>query len=143
MSFHYRILTKSHELRQLSQVFGHVFEDERSVNEGNLTQILGDSHVYPLGAFAGETLIGGLIAYEFLLMDGRREFYLYDIGVLPEFQKQGIGTGLIEELKKEAQKRGVKTIFVEAGADDETAVAFYRSLNEEELLVRHFNIHVQ
>jgi ribosomal protein S18 acetylase RimI-like enzyme len=71
--------------------------------------------------------------------------YLYDIAVTPAFQKQGIGTGLIRALCDEARRRGVSTIVVEAEADDEPAVAFYRSLlrhGGEEIAVRHFNLPV-
>lgn len=87
-------------------------------------------------------LWGGLSAHELPLISGAKEFYLYDIGVLPEYQKIGIGTGLINELKYEARSRDISTIFVEAEADDESAVAFYRSLDEEEFAVQHFNLSV-
>lgn len=134
------VLHDTSHLKTLSSIFGHVFETEAGVSE-TASQNLGP-HLCAIGAMNDKDLVGGLVAYELPLINGPKEMYLYDIAVLPDFQRQGIGTMLIEGLKAEAKRRGVSTIFVEAEADDVGAVAFYRTLNCEEIAVNHFNISV-
>jgi len=142
MNIIFRKISNIEDLQKLVSIFDIVFEKQSNPNVRHLENIISNNTVFNLGAFVDNTIVGGLSAHELSLISGDKEFYLYDIGVLPEYQKIGIGTGLINELKKEAKERGISTIFVEAEADDDGAVAFYRSLNEEEIDVRHFNIKV-
>ncbi len=144
MDITYSTLSDLEEIRQLQKVFQNAFEGSDSKKHLALVQKENhvDSDVCIIGAISDSRVIGGLVAYELRLLNGTKEMYLYDIAVLPEFQKKGIGTKLIDLLKEEGRRRGATTIFVEAEADDDTAVAFYRSLGEEELEVRHFNISI-
>lgn len=138
----YKKISDLENLQKIVSIFDIVFEKKSSPGIEHLKKILSEDRVFNLGAFINNNLIGGLSAHEMSLVSGNKEFYIYDIGVLPEYQKMGIGTSLIRELKNEAKLRGISTIFVEAEADDDEAVAFYRSLGEEEITVRHFNISV-
>ncbi len=142
MSVVFRKITNTKDLQKLVAVFDVVFKKKTNLSEEHLNILLLNYVVFNLGAFIDNVLVGGISAHELSLISGNKEFYIYDIGVLPEYQKMGIGTGLIKELKKEAKIRGISTIFVEAESDDEGAVAFYRSLNEEEVAVKHFNLSV-
>lgn len=142
MNLTFRKISNTEDLQKLVSIFDIVFEKKSDPDINDLKNIILNKSIINLGAFADDTLVGGLSAHELALISGNKEFYIYDIGVLSEYQKMGIGTGLINELKKEAKERGISTIFVEAEADDEGAVSFYRSLNEEEIIVRHFNIKV-
>lgn len=142
MNITYKKITNIEDLQKLVLVLDAVFEHKNKPSAEYLNKILLNKTVFNLGAFVDGALVGSLSAHELPLISGIKEFYLYDIGVLPEYQKMGIGTGLVKELKKEAALRGISTIFVEAEADDEGAVAFYRSLNEEEVTVQHFNLTV-
>lgn len=137
-----RRLATAHELRNLQELFTVVFESEpgRTVSDEYLEKLLQKAEFLALGAFDGDRLVGGVTAYELDLISGVKEFYLYNIAVHGEYQKQGIGKHLMEALREEARARGVDTIFVEAESDDGGAVAFYRSLKAEELSVAHFNI---
>lgn len=140
MNVVFRKITNIDDLQKLLTVLDDVFEKKSNPDTKYLNDLLINNNVFNLGAFVDDILVGGLSAHELPLISGTKEFYLYDIGVLPEYQKMGIGTELIKELKKEAKARNISTIFVEAESDDEGAVAFYRSLNEEEVYVSHFNI---
>lgn len=132
------------DLRQLHAVFNLVFEskDSSPPSKDNIESLLQRKDICFLVVLSEEKVVGGLAAYELQLLSGEREFYLYDIGVHPDYQKQGIGTKLIQELKKQARTRNISTIFVEAESDDMGAVAFYKSLNAEQLKVEHFNISI-
>lgn len=52
---------------------------------------------------------------------------LYNIGVQPEKQKQGIGKKLMKNLIDECSQTGVRNIFLEVRASNAGAINFYRS----------------
>src|SRR5215831_8191005 len=128
------------DLADLYAVFGLAFESERTgAAGGNFSSLLGRNDICFLVALSEGVVVGGLSAYEMELLSGEKEFYLYDIGVHPAHQRKGLGAMLIKELKKQAQARGISTIFVEAESDDSGAVSFYKSLGAEQIKVDHFN----
>lgn len=134
------VLKEVTHLKTLSRIFDTVFEAE--TNSAEETPLIQNPSLCAIGAMYENTIVGGLVAYELPLLNGTKEMYLYDIAILPDFQRRGIGTMLIATLKDEAKQRGASTIFVEAEADDTAAVAFYRTLESEEIAVRHFNISI-
>lgn len=135
-------LSNISEVRQLISVFSLAFESKYEVEDSYLLEMLTNSTALILGAFAEEEVLGGLVAFQINPIHGKREFYIYDIVVHPNHQRRGIGKRLIKELKEEARKRGIETIFVEAENEDTHAVLFYRTLGGEEVLVNHFNFKV-
>ena len=137
-----RTLTTVSELYALADVFARAFESAYPLTDTYATQVVSDKRQCILGAWLDTTLVGGLVAYEMQPLHGTKEFYIYDIAVDPAHQKRGIGTMLLTQLESEARARGIGTICVEAEADDDGAVAFYRSLQGEEIAVRHFNFKV-
>ncbi len=130
------------ELQQLIMVFSLAFKNDYTVSDPYLQSLLQNDSATVLGAYVEKELVGGLVAFEILPIHGSKEMYIYDIAVHPGHQKQGIGKKLIEHLQQIAKEKGVKTIFVEAEAEDDHAVAFYRALGGEEVLVNHFNFNV-
>ena len=66
-----------------------------------------------LVAFSGETLLGSacLVAHD---MDTRMDLspWLATLFVAPEHQNQGVGSALVERAVEEAQKLGVKTLYL-------------------------------
>lgn len=130
------------ELQALMRVFASAFETEYVAGDAYLTEMIVNPAGVYLGALSGKALVGGLVAFLMTPIHGTKELYIYDIAVLPVYQKQGIGRLLIEQVKQVAKEHGVGTIFVEAEADDPGAVAFYRVLGGEEVAVNHFNFSV-
>ncbi len=55
------------------------------------------------------------------------EIFLYDLAVKPEYQRMGIGKGLLQSLKEYCLKNGIKEFFVMAHEEDEHAIEFYRA----------------
>ncbi len=50
------------------------------------------------------------------------------IGVLPRFQRRGVGTLLIEGLARAAKRADAKRLFLEVAADNQAAFELYRKL---------------
>lgn len=128
------------ELRALMAVCEKAFDSPYVADDAYLEEMLNQSHGVYLGAYDDKRLVGGVVAFALVPLHGTKELYLYDIAVHPEYQRQGIGAMLIAATKEEAIKRDIRVVFVEAEADDDGAVAFYRAIGATELSVTHFTI---
>ena len=61
---------------------------------------------------------------------------LLDIAVEPDMQRQGIGSRLMQFMVDECVSRGIKEIFLEVRATNQSAVALYKKFGFEHISVR-------
>ena len=149
MRYTYKILTGTDVplFKHLLRVFGEAFEEPDTYQsavpgEAYLRDFLGKQHFIVLAALDGDTVVGGLVAYELQKFEQeRKELYIYDLAVSAEHRRKGIATNLIRELQQVAQERGVYVIFVQADPGDTPAISLYESLGLRED-VHHFDIPV-
>jgi aminoglycoside 3-N-acetyltransferase I len=133
--------------RALNAVFGAAFSEPgtyegRPPPDAYLEGLLRKSHVLVLVALDGESVVGGLVAYELeKLEQARSEVYIYDLAVAETHRRQGIATALIRALGEIARARGAWVIFVQADRTDPPAIRLYESLGTRED-VHHFDIPV-
>jgi aminoglycoside 3-N-acetyltransferase I len=134
-------------LKSLLRVFGEAFEEPDTYqsavpSEEYLQALLGKQHFIALVALEGDTVVGGLAAYELQKFEQeRKELYIYDLAVSAEHRRKGIATNLIRELQRVAKARGAYVIFVQADPGDTPAIRLYESLGQRED-VHHFDIPV-
>ena len=134
-------------LKALLRVFGEAFADlptyqDAIPGDAYLADLLSGPQFIAVAALAGEEVVGGLAAYEFLKFEReRKEIYIYDLAVAAGHRRRGVAKGLIGELKRIASERGAYVIFVQADPPDAPAVALYESLGTRET-VYHFDITV-
>ena len=131
MSIEIKHLTKQDlsEFTLLIRLFNTVFEEESKIaGETNLLDLLNNNTFIALVAIDKDEVVAGLTAYELPMYysDGS-EIFLYDLAVKPDYQRMGIGRGLIQQLKKYCTENGIKEFFVMAHEDDEHAVEFYHA----------------
>ncbi len=149
MNVSYKLLsvTDVPRLKELLQVFGEAFEDLPTYqgavpSDAYLESLLGQSHFVALVALDEDRVIGGLAAYVLDKFEQeRKEVYIYDLAVASRYRRQGIATGLINNLKRIARERGAYVIFVQADPGDIPAIRLYESLGTKED-VHHFDIAV-
>jgi len=114
----------------LINLFNTVFEEDQS-NQGsdrNLSSLLGNSHFIVMAALVENKVVGGLTAYEIpMYYSDSSEIFIYDLAVDPQYQRMGIGKGLMQSLREYCLKQGVKEFFVMAHEEDEHAIDFYRA----------------
>ena len=99
-------------------------------------------HIALLAERTGEP-VGALAAYVLPKFEqARSEIYIYDLAVLEPARRQGVATGLINQLRSVARDIGAWTIFVQADIipEDEPARALYRKLACDEITALHFDI---
>jgi len=133
--------------KKLLTVFGEAFGEPDTYqsavpDDDYLRALLGKPHFIALVARDGETVAGGLVAYELQKFEQKRkEIYIYDLAVKAEHRRKGIATNLIRELQRVARERGAYVIFVQADQGDIPAIRLYESLGKRED-VHHFDIPV-
>lgn len=133
---------------ELLTVFEEVFgmENFKVPSRWHLEKILSIPGFIAIVYIKDKKVQGGLTAYTLPQYYSEKPIaYLYDLGVKPEFQKQGVGTALFEGLVSFCKKRGYQELFVQAHRVDEIAVKLYRSLSpaqEDDVLQFTFNTQV-
>ncbi|MEL6364214.1 MAG: AAC(3)-I family aminoglycoside N-acetyltransferase [Pseudomonadota bacterium] len=133
------------DLRALNALFANAFEEPETYlaappSDAYLERLLADPAFIPLAAFDGETLVGGLVAYELKKLEqARSEIYIYDLAVDAAHRRKGVATALIERVKEIARERGAWTVYVQADLGDDPAVALYTKLGVREDVL-HFDI---
>jgi aminoglycoside 3-N-acetyltransferase I len=135
-------------LKGLLRVFGEAFDDSdtyqhKTPSDAYLADLLAKPHFIAVAALDGDTVVGGLAAYQLDKFEqDRREIYIYDLAVLEAHRRRGVATGTIHALREIAAQRDVYIIFVQADLGDDPAVALYRSLGTQET-AHHFDIAVR
>jgi aminoglycoside 3-N-acetyltransferase I len=127
--------------KNLIQLFNEVFEEKHtiSIKESYLKKLLKKPGFIAYVLMYENRLAGGLTAYELPMYNTERdEIFIYDMAILPEFQRKGFGTELIESLKEYGRKNGISEIFVAAHEKDKHALDFYRSTGGKAEKVIHF-----
>src|SRR4026209_1719560 len=131
MSIEIKRLTKEDlsDFTSLINLFNLVFEEESKIgSEANSLRLLNNDGFIAIVAIAENEVVGGLTAYELpMYYSDSSEIFLYDLAVKPEYQRKGIGKGLIQSLKAHCLQQGIKVFFVMAHEEDEHAIEFYRS----------------
>ncbi len=118
-------------MKKLLQVFEVAFEHPHLMmaNDQKLTELLNNDSFKAIVALQNHEVIGGLTLF---LLDsyysGKRMAYLYDLAVLPQFQRQGIGRALVGFGQTYCKQNQIEEMFVQAEMEDEHAIAFYRNL---------------
>jgi aminoglycoside 3-N-acetyltransferase I len=132
-------------LRQLNALFAEAFDDlatyrDDPPSDAWFGHVLGKEEVIVLVALAGETVVGGLVAYELAKLEREwSEIYIYDLAVAEPNRRRGIATSLIGRLRTIARERGAWVIYVQADSGDEPAIRLYTKLGVRED-VMHFDI---
>lgn len=116
-------------LQQLTQIFARVFDLSTAVEveHSHLEELCKKECFFALGAFYNKQIIGGLTGYLLPCYFNKSfSFYLYDLAVLPSFQRKGVGKRLIHHIKTYCEKKGVNELFVQAHKEAST-LYFYQS----------------
>jgi aminoglycoside 3-N-acetyltransferase I len=144
MKLELKVLTKTdlEDFKTLISVFADVFEFENfsMPNSDYLEKLLNQDNFFPVVAKHEQKIVGGLTVYIFTQYYSTKPLaYIYDLAVLNELQRKGIGKQLIDFTNKYCSEKGFEEVFVQAETADDYAVDFYRKTKPTgELGVAHF-----
>ncbi|MEZ5291137.1 MAG: GNAT family N-acetyltransferase [Vicinamibacterales bacterium] len=107
-----------------------VFEtDAEPLGDDYLARLLEREDFWALAAVDGPAVVGGLTAHVLPMTTSEtRALFIYDLAVVPDRQRHGIGRRLVEEVRALALSQGIDDVFVPAENEDTHALAFYRAL---------------
>lgn len=130
---------------ELLDVFGEAFNEVETYSAARPSpayteSLLSSEYFVAVVALDGDTVVGGLAAYELKKFEQERsEIYIYDLAVAESHRRRGIATALITELNGLAAARGAWVVFVQADLGDDPAIALYSRFGSPEDIV-HFDI---
>lgn len=135
------------QMRALNALYAAVFEmpDEylgKPPGDEWLVQLLGrDDFISTIAMTPDGQIIGGLSGYLLVKFEqARREIYIYDLAVAPDWRRQGVASALINHLRAEAARLKAWVIFVQADEGDNPAIGLYRKWAAGEEIAHHFDI---
>ncbi|GAA4302143.1 GNAT family N-acetyltransferase [Compostibacter hankyongensis] len=127
---------------QLIRIFEVVFDlkNAQDPTPEYLDRLLHKENFMVFVALVDEEVAGGLTAYVLEQYHSPKPLaYIYDLAVTKTFQRQGIGSLLMDKFREHCTALGFEEIFVQADQADREAVAFYRSTQPAgEQPARHF-----
>ena len=131
-------------LDQLNRFFARAFPDPdildcSGASHRQRAEWLANEQNVALVALHDGAIVGGLVAYRLDKIEGRREFYIYDLAVDEAHRRKGIATELISLLRDLARDAGAWAVYVQADPPDEPAVALYTKLGTREDVL-HFDL---
>ena len=138
----FKILTASDlkDFTDLLNVFETTFEMKgfSKPEETHLLTLISRTDFKAVVAKKENIVVGGLTIYILDQYYSKKPLaYIYDLAILPDYQRQGIGKGLIEFLVRYCKENRFEEVFVQADKVDDHAIDFYRKTNptgEEECL---------
>ena len=92
---------------------------------------LADDRNWLFAAICDNAVIGFACGYELLHHAGLRMLYIHEIGVAEAFQRQGVGTALINALKDSCREGGISRFFLFTAQSNTAANALYRKAGGE------------
>jgi ribosomal protein S18 acetylase RimI-like enzyme len=89
-------------------------------------RFLGDGNHHLLMAYVDDHPAGFVSGVEITHPDKGTEMFLYELGVEEEYQRRGVGRGLVERLGELARQRGCYGMWVLTDDDNTAALATYQ-----------------
>ena len=130
------------DFSDLIRIFELVFEIDhfKMPDEKHLLGLLSKPDFFALVARHDNKVLGGLTVY---ILHGyystKPTAYIYDVGVLGDYQRKGIGKKLMTYLTNYCKENGFEEAFVEAETGDTQAVNFYKTTAfSNQLQATHF-----
>lgn len=115
--------------RLMAEVFD---EGTGQLSREYVAALLGRADFWAMVAMLDARPVGGITAHVLpMTRSEARELFIYDLAVVPEHQRRGVGRQLVETLCREAADAGVPVAFVPADVEDDHAIAFYTALGGE------------
>ena len=116
--------------RALFGAMARVFDtDPGPLSDDYLTRLLMRGDFWALAASIGGLTVGGLTAHTLPLTRAEAsEVFIYDIAVIPDYRRQGVGRQLVTALRAQAAAAGIPVVFVPADNEDTHALDFYRAI---------------
>jgi aminoglycoside 3-N-acetyltransferase I len=129
------------DFRTLIEIFKEVFENEEQIPDNeHLCRLLSNPDFIVFVVKLNEKVVGGLTIYILHRYFSIKSIaYIYDVGISPNYQEQGLGKALISDVCNFCKQNNFEDAYVEAESEDIDAVNFYRKTKfSNEMSAIHF-----
>ncbi|HVG40009.1 MAG TPA: GNAT family N-acetyltransferase [Chitinophagaceae bacterium] len=93
-----------------------------------LQKFIADDRTYLLASFIDDLIVGYTLAYRFpSLYAAEYLAYLYDIEVLPQYRRKGVGRKLVEAITEILKKDGVTELWLGTAVDNVEGQALFQA----------------
>jgi ribosomal protein S18 acetylase RimI-like enzyme len=93
-----------------------------------LQKFIADDRTYLLASFIDDLIVGYTLAYRFpSLYAAEYLAYLYDIEVLPQYRRKGVGRKLVEAITELLKKDGVTELWLGTAVDNVEGQALFQA----------------
>ncbi len=100
--------------------------------EENARQFLLNSNNWIFACIQGKRIIGFAYGYEMNRLDNKGNMlYIHEVGVLPEYQRQGIGFKILTDIKNLCKLTGICRFFLFTQKSNIAACALYEKAGGE------------
>jgi aminoglycoside 3-N-acetyltransferase I len=115
---------------EMCAMMAAVFEEDRdALSDDYVRALLKREDFWAVVATDAGSVVGGITAYTLpLTRSPVAELFIYDLAVVADRQRMGIGRALLTELLSLAATAGINASFVAADNEDTHALDFYRAL---------------
>lgn len=108
------------------------------VYEENARQFLMNSKNWIFACVQEEQIIGFAYGYELNRLDNQGNMlYIHEVGVLPQYQRQGIGFQILTDIKKLCKLTGICRLFLITQKHNAAACALYEKVGGEKTADAH------
>lgn len=129
------------DFRNLIEIFKDVFENNEQIPDNeHLGMLLSNPDFMVFVITINSKVVGGLTIYVLHRYFSVKPIaYIYDVGVTPNHQGQGLGKALMAEVCQYCKQNNFEDAYVEAETEDIDAVNFYRKTKfSNEMSATHF-----
>jgi aminoglycoside 3-N-acetyltransferase I len=137
-----RLLSSDRDLASRTfAVMADVFEEPHEALSGDYVDaLLAKSGFWSVCALVDDRIVGGVTAHTIPMTRAQAsELFIYDVAVHANARRQGVGRGLLAELRAWAAEEAVHFAFVPVDNEDDEALDFYRALDGSASPVTIFN----
>lgn len=109
--------------------------------EENARQFLLNSNNWIFACIQGKRIIGFAYGYEMNRLDNKGNMlYIHEVGVLPEYQRQGIGFKILTDIKNLCKLTGICRFFLFTQKSNIAACALYEKAGGEKTSDENDNV---
>lgn len=120
----YKLLEEK-DLKLMKEI---VEDDDMIFDLEKLNEFYNDKNTISFIAKENNKITGFVYGYDIIHPDGRHAYFIYSVGMLPEYQDKGFGTKLLEFVKDYIKSHGFFEMFVMTDKGNPRACHVYEKI---------------
>ena len=103
-------------------------DDDMEFNLDKFKKFYNDKNTISFVAKQNDKIVGFVYGYDIIHPDARHAYFIYDVGMLPEYRDKGYGTKLLQFVKEYIKSNGFFEMFVMTDKGNPRACHVYEKI---------------